>query len=528
MCKIDSDKIFTERKKINAILDKLNHENITFGDVNGMIVKLAKHDSHQLNDILLKRLSGKDNDFYVANYILRELGSEEIVPDIVKLIFNNTLTDEKKAILVSLLDEMNADIEDIDFNSAFENIEEMSMTAVENLINEISNNHVDLDKAVNWIYEIPEIARMSFIDSICKVANINAFTFLQKILTGDDAELIKRILNNLSKSNDPQAMRAINHALPYASDPEIKELMERSSRKMSFKGIQESENIFDKEVKLGDIYKIAITNIDGAGSQSLWMSRILGKKLECIFLLLNEDLGLKDCFGNNMTKKEYESMMERQFSDSVQTTEISYEKAISFIKDAININTTKKVLISPSFHFLKQKMIKEKVLIPEEYVPDFKGYKLEEIKANKDLQHMTELVMEIVPDCESWFIVNKDIYDIAEKILKKSKSQEVVVPSKKQLQEFAAKVIGDLIPQLKRRLIFTADLINSRIGDNKRIKSSKDMKKQVEILLCAALNINTKIEENDFLLSIAEDSIYQAQISLINGFDYREKPEIFQ
>lgn len=528
MCKNKTDKVFSERIKINQILDKLNYENVTYLEIGKAINKLSKFESKNVNDTLLKRLHGSDNEFYVSSYILREIADESVSKDILELIFQKKLNDEKKAILVSLLDEMNVPLENIDFNSAFQDVEKMGKMAIEGLLQEIETNNKTLDRAVEWIYEIPEDARYSFIDSICENKSDKAFSFLEKMLLSNDKELVKRILNNLSKSSEPLAITTIKNALEYINDTEIKELSERTLRKLSFKGIEEVKTKKTKKSKLGDIYKILITNLDGVGSQSLWIARNSGKQLNCLFLLLNEKIGIKDCFGNKMSKKDFDQMTGHQSTNGITVAEISYEKAIKYIKDGLYTSEKNGSKISPAFNFLRTDILEEKLIESQEYKPEFDDYNLEKIRDDNTLFEMSEMLQDILPECESWFIVNKLTYNIAEELLKKSKNKNITVPSKKQVKTYAKDILGDLVPFLKRRLILTADLLDSNITKPIKKKKDRELKKSVELLLHVAQSIeHGKVENNSFLLALVEDSIYQAQISLLNGFDFRQNPEYF-
>lgn len=527
MCKNKTDKIFAERIKINSLLDKLNYENVTYTDVESAISKLSKFDEKNLSDVLLKRLQGNDNEFYISSYILREIADENIANEILTLIFKKSINDEKKAILISILDEMNIPLDHIDFNEAFDDVEKMGKIAIEGLLEEINTNHKTLDKAIEWIYEIPDDARLSFIDSICENKTDKAFSFLEKLLISDDLNIAKRILNNFSKTSDPLALTAIKNAFSYIADNEVKELAERTIRKLTFKGVEEIEGKKSKKNKLGDIYKIMITNLDGVGSQSLWLARTSGKQLNCLFLLLNEKLGIKDCFGNKMSKKDFDNMTSHQLTTGITVADISYEKALLYIKDALYISKKNNLRVSPAFHFLRTDMFEEKQIEAEEYFPSFEDYNIEKIKNDRELIELGEMIQDIVPECESWFIVNNPTYDIAEKLLSKSDNESINLPSKKQVKTFAKDIISDSTPLMKRRLILTADLLNSIIVKPSRKKKDKELRKSIELLLCAAENLKDKIETNNFLLSIVEDSIYQAQISLLNGFDFRQNPEYF-
>lgn len=526
MCK-KIDNVFSERIKINQILDKLNYETVTYLDVEKAINKLSKFKEKQINDILIKRLQGSDNDFYVSSYILREIGDENIAEEVLELIFSENINDEKKAILVSLLDEMNVPLDHIDFNLAFSDVDKMGKMAIEGLLNEIDTNPKTLDRAIEWIYDIPLEARMTFIDSICENKSEKAFSFLEKMLFSDDKDTVKRILNNFSKSSEPLAVNTINNALPYITDSEIKELSERTIRKLSFKGIHENTEKKSKKIKLGEIYKILLTNLDGVGSQSLWIARKSGKQLNCMFLLLNEKTGIKDCFGNKMTKKEFENMTIHQGENGVSIVDIDYDTALKYIKDALFISKKNDLRISPSFNFLRTEILEEKMLEPEEYIPQLEDYDIVKIKSDKDLEQITEMIQDIVPECESWFIVNELTYKIAEELLKKNKNDSITVPSKKQIKKYSREILGDLPSFLKRRLLLTADLLDNLLVKPVKKKKDKELKRGIELLIHASQTISEPYENNKFLLSLVEDSIYQAQVSLLNGFDFREKPQYF-
>jgi hypothetical protein len=525
MDKLNSNNIFSVRKKINTILDKLDGENVSHDDVENALVKLAKLDNKQLLDVLLKRLVSSNNDFYVANYILRELADETIIPNIVELIFNKSLPDEKKAILISLLDEMNVDLGGLNFNEAFDDIEKIGRMAVNSLLNELNNDYISLEKAIEWLYEIPPEARLSFIDAICESGNDNAFTFLQKLISSDDLELVKRVLKNLSRLTNTQAFTTISESLSYIVDPEIKALAERALRKLSFKGISGNTKAV-KQVKKGQLYKVMATNIDGVGSQSLWISRYTGRKIECMFLLLNERTGIKDCFGNKMTKKQFDDMINIQFDEGIIINEIDYPKAVAMIKDALHINHRKNIRIAPAFHFLKSSILEETSLIPETFIPEFKGYNLAELQNDRKSLSETKSILSLVLECESWFIVDDYVYNIAEELLKGNdipsrKSKTVVKPNQKVLKE-VIKMFGDEeIQYFIRRLYLTADLLNSKKD------KPPDIRNQVKILLCAALTLDKMKGNHPFLLAIADDSIYQAEISLLSGIDFRKNPEYF-
>lgn len=517
---MDNNNVFSVRKKINKIIDKLSGQNISIEDAEKLVEDLGEFETKHISDILLKRMLNSDEEFFVATFIIKQLALIEIVPDILNIIFEKSFPDEKKAVLISILDEIGAEIDHIDFNPAFEDVDKMGKKAIDNLLDEIDSDFLSIERAVDWLYEVPQDIRFSFIDSVCKSENKKAFSFLQKFLTIDDKELVIHIINNLSKMNASEALTTIKEALPYISDEEIISAAERALRKLSFKGVTE-EDVEKKPHKFGQIYKILVTNIDGVGSQSLWIARYDKKKLDCMFILMNEKKGIKDCFGNKMTKKQFNNMIEQQTGQNIITYEITYEKALKLIKDALFINKANNERVASAFHFLRRNILEETIIKPEQYVPYFKEKYLKTIENNRDILQLTEMILDIVPECGSWFVVNNYIYDIADELLLKTKHKQPVEPTKKFLKKVVKNAVMSEIPYLKRRLLLTADLLESVIEDGEEIRY------YIDILLSAAINLEKDTENNLFLLAMAEQSIFQAELSLLHGADYRKSPELF-
>lgn len=508
--------IFEQKQEINSLLDKMAAKNATFKNINNILMKISKFERKVLNDILLKRLKGNMDEFYISTYVIKELSINEIAPEIVQLIFEKDFDDERKAVLVAILDEIGVDISSIDIASAFGDIEKVGKIAIENFLKDWEADFINLSKSIEWLYDVPEDIRFSIIDDVCTMNDPKSSDFLKSLLTSDDKFIVKRILESLSKSNKPEALSTIKASVDFIENEENKSMAERLLRKFSFKGISEEKKLPVKEKK-STFYKIYATSIDGAGSNSVWVSRISGNKIDCIFLLLNEKKGIKDCFGNSLTKNQFDKMINQYFDDGLNIYEISIEKAMKLIRHAIFINKTNNVLISPSFHFLKGKIIGENNIPPEEYIPDLKGFNIKKIEKDINLINQTAFIPDEIPECESWFIMNNYIYDMAEKNNKKGK--KIKKPDEQQIKDIIKKILVNEVDTFEKRLYLSADILHSS-G-----MSDSETKAKIHVLLCAALNIKKDPENNPFLQSIAHYSLFHAQMALLNGFDYRKNPE---
>lgn len=493
-----SKNVFEEKRKINDLITNLYNDKTTNKKAEDYLHKLSEFDTDLLKSELLGRFIGKEIDFNVSASILSHLGDESFGDEVLELIFSDKLNDERKAILIQILDDIGFDISNIDFMPAFKDINSIGTSTLNSFVNELAEGNLSSDKAAEFIYTMPKEAINFFVEKLCDLENENIFGFLERFLVTDDKDLANLIINKLlKKSNDSLVYKTIKTASEYISDGEVKDLADRALRKMTLKGLK--NNTETPKTKLDTIHKILVSNIDGVGSRSLIISRKHKRKIKTMLILINENLGIKDCFASEVTTKQFNEMFEYQETEGVSFIQITYEKAVLLLKDALQINKEKKIIPHRGFNFLRPEFLEEKVINPEEYKPNFGKVNLEKIANDPKLLEDTQKILDI-DECYSWGIEDDEENDEIEVFFNKKNKGESAFISPKVKKEFIDKFIVKEIPSLQKRLLLTADFLND-IDDN-----STKRKRNIKLLICASLNLS-KDHYIPFISRLAEVSL---------------------
>lgn len=507
-----SKNVFEEKRKINDLISSLSNDKTTNKQAEDYLNKLSKFDTELLKSELLGRFIGKETEFNVAASILSHLGDESFGAEILELIFSEKLNDERKAILIQILDDVGFDISNIDFIPAFKDIDSIGTSTLNSFVNELAQGNLSSDKAAEFIYTMPKDAINFFVEKLCDLENENIFTFLERFLVTDDKDLANLIITKLlKKKNVASVYKTIKTASEYLPEGEVKDLTDRALRKMTLKGLK--KDLESTKIKLGEIYKILVSNIDGVGSRSLIISRKNKRRIKTMLILINENVGIKDCFASEVTQKQFNDMFEYQETEGVTFIQITYEKAILLLKDALKISEDKKTIPHRGFNFLRPEFLEEKVITPEEYIPNFGKIKLDKIMNDPQLLEDGQKILNI-DECYSWGIEDDEDSDEIEVFLSEKNEGESEFMSQKVKKEFIDKFIVKEIPNLQKRLLLTADFLNDI--DN----SSTKRKRNIKLLLCSSFNIS----KNNYIPFISR----LAEVSLEKSFTDEFMREFFE
>ncbi|MFN8673331.1 MAG: hypothetical protein U0457_14765 [Candidatus Sericytochromatia bacterium] len=491
-----SNKLFKEKQAINKILDSLIKDKVSNDDFDSALDELLEFDEYLLKEELFNRLLSNDDDFLVAFNIISAIGDEDYHDKLVHIIFLDKLTDDKKAMLIALLGELEFDLSKIDFRSAFKDIESLLKREFNNFVIKLATGKENIEEKLEIFLNIEPEHKIAIINSVFEHENENLYPFLEAILMLEDKKLSEIILDKLSKSNNENIYSILKNTIDYLSDKDIKENMERLIRKMSLKGISDKSKI----KKLGDVYTVLASNIDGVGSQSLILIRKDGKKFNCLFLLINEKEGIKDCFSKLCSKKDLDELLAQlTHKEGTSFVSISYNKYMSLLKNILFIMKENNIKVSPIFLINRKKFIEEKVLEPKEYNIDLSKFDLNKIKNDKKLLSETNKILDI-EICSSWFYFEEKMEEFIDK---KNKGKDDFINDKIK-KEFIDLFIKNDLKDLEKRLLLTADFLIELSPNSTKVK------KQVKLLLCAALNLDDYYN-SPFINEIAKISLENFQ-----------------
>ena len=275
--------------------------------------------------------------------------------------------------------------------------------------------------------------------------------------------------------------------------------------------------------KLKKPTKVFISSIDGLGSRALWMAwknPFKSRKLSFMNLLLNIDIGVKDCWGvSQITTREFNSSV-KDFSKTMVVAECDIDYAITLIGDALFYNVKKGTPIPYQFYFWKHLLEQHFHIKHELYTPEFKDYDLESIaKDEENLINTFDLFnYRFFGD---WFIANPRVYDYAEKnkskrgyVIKKMTYQK----AEKLFSKFTQELIEPNADMVKRMLELSADFLN-KAGQTEMAKTT----------LCALLHMDLEpLYCHPFIQRMVIESIKVALNNMRNGFDMRVSPDAFE
>jgi len=511
---MNKNNIFEEKRKIKEIFDSLNKENVTKKEIDKNLTILDSFESKNLKEELTKRvIYGDEKEFNTSLNIILNLGDDSYEEMALSIIFNNDLIDERKAFLIPCFEEIGCDFEEVNFNTAFKDLDSMKQRSLDLFIQEASKSPKNLEQALLLLYEIPEEDRVPFIKAILEKTDETTISIIEKLLMMEDKNIAELVFNKISKSNDKNIYALLKKVLQYISEPEIIDSIERTIRKMSLKGISIDEK--DIKVEFGEIYKVFASSIDGVGSRSIIIARKFKRRLKCFFVLINEKIGIKDAFYEEITIKELEKMVlvKAEENDGVIFTQIIEEKAVKLVKDALYINKQTNAPVLPSFNIYRTEVFKEKKLVPEEYVPQLGKNDINKISQDLELLKESDKIFDF-DICDSWFLDSEEIETFIEK---KNKGKDKFI-NQKIKKEFINTFIVPIIPYLKRRLLHSADFY---IEAN---SSSTKIKKIIKVMICTAMNIE-KDHNIQFISEMAEISLqyyfqgkfHNMMMSLLNG-----------
>jgi hypothetical protein len=297
-------------------------------------------------------------------------------------------------------------------------------------------------------------------------------------------------------------------------------VIERESQRLKFSGVQ--MEICAPQVKLQKPVKIIVSSIDGLGSRALWMAwknPLISRKLSSMNLLLNTELGIKDCWGvSRISAREFNSSV-KDLGKTTVIAECDISYATVLIRDALYRSRQTDSEIPYQFYFWRHILEQSYNLKPEAYKPLFKDYDMKEIAMSEEHFKKTFDLFNFSL-FDDWFVAEPRVYDYADEnrtkkgyILKKLTQNK----AEKLFSRFTQELIEPNIDSLNRMLELSADFLD-RAGQNELART----------VLSAYLNMGIKpLHHHPFIQRIVIESIRVALNNMKNGFDMRVNPDAF-
>jgi len=509
------------KKQILDYLESLKSKEQTIWQMDEAMKRLFRI-SDQVVPICLSKL--KENDEQLAPvicYALEFANDFGVVEPLMDILIMPNVSDQIKARILTVLTHYGIDAGDLPLDIIMNDFDKMASDSLEEMLDDIDRDPFLIPYILDDLDEFTIEMKLAYIMDLAAQKDERAILFLEILASLDEPLVAYEAIKALGQIKSGKALYVLHKLENKASDENIQKLAHRECQRLKFNGI--TIEVFEPWEKLKFPTKIYISSIDGLGSRVLWIAwrnPYKSRKLSFMNLIMDINMGIKDCWGvSNTTTREFNSSI-KDFSKTMFVTECDLEYATSLIGDAIFLNETKGNSTPYQFYFWKNLLEQHCMIKHELYNPRFTAYDLDLIK-NDEERFKSTFDLYNSNFFNDWFIAHPRVYDFAEEnkskrgyLFKKMTYQKM----ENLFSKFSEELIEPIGDKIKRMLQLSADFLD-KIGQTKLAKS----------VLCAYLNMDIKpLYYHPFIQRMIIESIKVALNNMKNGFDMRQNPRDFE
>lgn len=523
------DFTFLYRHKVSGLLDQLVNNKRNYKQRDRIIKEIFGMGQYAVPVIIERLKSAEASEASVLSQLLMLLEVEVvgIEEELFDLAFDPSVPDKNKNYILKVLEHCGLEPDDLPRDKIFDDPEKALEDAREALFIEMSQN---IEAMPQFLTELPDLlpeAQCSLVRDMVNLNDEKVVVLLKVIAQLDESNLVEEAIKGLGKIKTSKSLGVLKELLNTEDRKKFYPLLKEEIDNLRKSGIIEPENGDGEDFKVGEMYKAAVSKIDGRGNQAVWLAFRWGKDKGgvCVLnFLCNIDDGLKDCWGiYRVTIKEFKNIMsEFGMDNSLIGNEPCYAKAL--LKDAINKNHANGSKKPMEFAFWRN-FLDEDWFRGEPYEPELeKHYRIfgfkDRKRSRKDLGKLHDY-----KDFRDWLIHQPYVYDLASEILFVSKKHNKValLSSSTKAEEIYEKFVDNLIkPRIdfyRRGLRMMADF-----------ELRKGRKKLFRLIMDTLYYLEEKgeIETHPFIEDIVYKSLVMVTKNLKYGFDMRLNPEDFE
>ncbi len=514
------DRTLQERQSILNLLEKLNRDSITVGEMEDIGMKLQKEGRRALPPLVRKLWREKNGDLisryaYLLDFFEDEIWLDQLVR--ITLTRNDLETDAKSALLAAL-ENYGIDVTAPPFSRILHEVGGPLKLTLPRVLNKGEQGYIlFMDDFCGYPVEV----QCSIIRELPEVDDPRIFTLYGMLLGFDTPTLVRETLTTLGRTRDQRSVPLLRRFIG-KEDPELGPLAQRSLKRLGFLGFDVTADSLDP---YHDSFHAAfVTPFDGTGNRSLWICRERRDEplFDLLFLQLHEGEGILDAISyGGLGVTEYEALLQ-EIGEEERLLPVAPAYALQLIADALYLSREQELDLPPEY-FVRSAMFGDRLLLPLLRIPNFDRYDLERITATpRRLTESAQLLDD--PFFCDWFLATPAVYDLADEwgpvmAAADRHEREHAVLAKGLIERFCRELIAPDLDRITRRLFLTADLM----------QESGEEKEQVERTLAVALSISGSRlppHAHPFLRRLALESLEAAREALAEGYDLRTDPNL--
>jgi hypothetical protein len=512
------DRTLQERHSILNLLEKLNRDSITVGEMEDIGMKLQKEGKRALPPLVRKLWREKNGDIlsryaYLLDFFEDDIWLDQLVR--ITLTRDDLETDAKSALLAAL-ENYGIDVTAPPFSRILHEVGGPLKLTLPRVLNKGEQGYILF---MEDFCGYPPQVQCSIIRELPEVDEAGIFQIFSMLLGFDNPVVVREAVTTLGKTRDQRAVPLLRRFIG-KGESELGTLARRSLKRLSFLG-------FDVTSITPDPYHDSfhasfVTPFDGTGNRSLWICRERrGEPLfDLLFLQLHEREGILDAISYGaLGVVEYEALL-AEIGEEERLLPVTPDYALQLLGDALFLSREQELEL-PAEYFVRGAMFGDREIVPTLRIPNFDRYDLERITATpRRLAESAQLLDD--PFFCDWFLATPAVYDLAEEwgavvAVADRHEREHAVVAKGIMERFCRELITPDLDRITRRLFLTADLM----------QETGEEAEQVERTLAVALSISGSrlpAHAHPFLRRLALESLEAAREALAEGYDLRTDP----
>ncbi len=515
--KIDST--LQERYSILNLLEKLNRDTITVGEMEDIGLKLQKAGKRALPPLVRKLWREKNGDLISRYaYLLDFFDDGAWLDQLIRITLTRTdLEVDGKSALLAALENYGIDVTAPPFSRILGEVGGPLKLTLPRVLEKGEQGYVlFMEDFCGYPVEI----QCSIIRELPEVDDPRIFSIFSMLLGFDNPVVVREALTTLGKSRNQLSIPLLRRFIA-KQEPELGAVAQRSLRRLGFLG-------FDITAATVDPYHDSfhgayVTPFDGAGNRSLWICRERREEplIDLLFLQLHEGQGILDAISYGaLGVTEYDALLQ-EIGEEERLFTVTPEYALGLLRDALFLSREQELELPPEF-FVRSALFGDREMSPLLRIPDFDEYDLERVATTPRRLTESALLLDEPFFCD-WFLATPAVYDLAEEWGKMAvpacagHEREHAALFRGLMERFCREIITPDLEQITRRLFLTADLM----------QECGIEKEQVERTLAVALSVSGSrlpAHAHPFLRRLALESLEAAREALAEGYDLRTDP----
>ncbi len=520
------DTTLLARKAINDLLTRAYAPDARRADLEKIGDRLFRM-GERIVPVLVRKLEETDDDEALARlaFLVEYLDNEAFVEPLVELLLSRRKSDRAKVSLLAALQAYNVDTSAPLFADIFERPGVALAHSAARLVEEADASDDPSACFLEGFFGYARPHKLALARELGGLPNGRAVRYLELLADHEDEALATLAVDALGRVRDPKAVAALGQIAGRHPEPARRARAQRSLRRLAFAGFPVAAAALRllPAPRLGPLYKVHVTTLDGTGGRTLWFARRRredGPDLMAVCLLLDEDLGLKDGFGyDEIERADYESLLRKARKEEL-LVETDFRYAVTLLRDALARNVSGGFPYPPHFLLLKR-FFDGTDLSPVPYRPAFPEF--DEAALLDDLAALAETGSLLDWDeLDGWLLATERVYDFADEVRSLAGEGNRKAFARRSLSIYQRFFEAQVRPQLGRyrdRLRLTADVVRRRGG----------RRRDVRLALVAAAHLDAAIErrarvpvtDQPFVHRLIFESLDLAVGALNDGYDLR-------